>query len=130
MEIVTGQTAVITGAASGIGKALAATLAGRGMNVVAADIEQESLEAVVRELRAGGATVEAVVTDVQSAESVAALGAAAIAAFGKVLEEAVDATARFGCGRLLCFSSQPPAFPVCRGWGGGAGVRLQGFHAR
>ena len=84
MEIVEGQTAVITGAASGIGKALAATLAGRGMNVVAADIEQESLEAVARELRAGGATVEAVVTDVQSAESVAALGAAAIAAFGKV----------------------------------------------
>lgn len=84
MEKLEGRTAVITGAASGIGKALAATLAGRGMKLVLADIEEPPLLAAAESLTAGGAEVLAVPTDVQSAASVDALGASAKNAFGKV----------------------------------------------
>lgn len=84
MEILEGKIAVITGAASGIGRALAETLAGRGMKLVLADIEPTPLVATAEELSAGGAQVVAVPTDVQSAASVEALGAAARKAFGKV----------------------------------------------
>lgn len=84
MEKLEGRTAVITGAASGIGKALAATLAGRGMKLVLADIEEAPLLAAAESLTAGGADVLAVRTDVQSAASVEALGVSAKKAFGKV----------------------------------------------
>jgi len=84
MEKLDGKTAVITGAASGIGKALATTLAGRGMRIVLADIEEEALESVAEQLRESGAAVAAVPTDVQSAASVEALGDTAQSAFGKI----------------------------------------------
>jgi short-subunit dehydrogenase len=84
MEKLEGRTAVITGAASGIGKALASTLAGRGMKLVLADIEEAPLLAAAESLKTGGAEVVAVPTDVQSAASVDALGASAKNAFGKV----------------------------------------------
>ena len=46
-----GKTAVITGAASGIGKALAKRFAQENMQVVLADIEEDVLEKTVEELR-------------------------------------------------------------------------------
>ena len=45
-----GKTAVVTGAASGMGRAFAERFAREGMHVVLADIEEEALETVVREL--------------------------------------------------------------------------------
>ena len=45
METIAGRTAVVTGAASGIGKALALGLAAEGANVVLADVEAEALSA-------------------------------------------------------------------------------------
>ncbi|MHB1855303.1 MAG: SDR family NAD(P)-dependent oxidoreductase, partial [Acidimicrobiales bacterium] len=84
MEQLAGGTAVVTGAASGIGAALARCWAEAGMNVVLADIEPDPLEAMAEELLAEGARVLAVPTDVSSAGSVDALAKAAEAEFGPV----------------------------------------------
>ena len=81
MEELQGKTAVITGAASGIGFQLARGLAAEGCRLVLADIEQGPLEAAARELRDGGAEVLPVVTDVSSYPSVQALAAAAFERF-------------------------------------------------
>jgi NAD(P)-dependent dehydrogenase (short-subunit alcohol dehydrogenase family) len=78
------RVAVVTGAASGIGRALAARFAAEGMRVVLADIEEAALEPAVAGLRSRGARVIGVRTDVASADSVAALADAALAEFGAV----------------------------------------------
>ena len=83
MELLPDQTAVITGAGSGIGRALALKAAAEGMHVVLADIEEPPLRETA-ELIAGQQTGTAtqtlcVPTDVSSAQSVAEL---ADAAFG------------------------------------------------
>lgn len=79
-----GRVAVVTGAASGIGRATAARFAAAGMSVVVADIEADALQLAADGLRADGATVEAVVVDVADAAQVDALRDAALAAFGAV----------------------------------------------
>lgn len=58
------KVAVITGAASGIGRALAMRCAEEQMKVVLADVEVAALQRVEQELQSTGATVLAVVTDV------------------------------------------------------------------
>lgn len=77
-----GKVAVVTGAASGIGEALARALAGRGMRLVLGDIEEAPLEAVAADLTAGGAEVVAVPGDVTDRAAVEALGDAATGHFG------------------------------------------------
>lgn len=84
MEDLNGKVAVVTGAASGIGAALAAAFADAGCSVVLADVEKDALDARAGGLAASGATVEAVVTDVSDAASVDALAAATIERFGQV----------------------------------------------
>lgn len=79
-----GKTAVVTGAASGIGNAIAHGLARAGARLVLADVEQGALDAAVADLRAGGAEAIGVRTDVSSFESVVALEKAAVATYGKV----------------------------------------------
>jgi NAD(P)-dependent dehydrogenase (short-subunit alcohol dehydrogenase family) len=64
-----GKVAVVTGAASGIGYALAAKWAGQGMKVVLADVEEDALERAADELGQLG-NVVAVPTDVSLPESV------------------------------------------------------------
>ena len=76
------KTAVVTGAASGIGLELAKVFAGEGMNVVLADIEQGKLSAAVDTVKALGAQAIGVLTDVGSGESVAALCRASVDHFG------------------------------------------------
>ena len=78
------KVAVVTGAASGIGRALAARFAQAGMRVVLADVEDEPLAVAERELRSAGATVCAVRTDVSQASEVAALARRTLDAFGAV----------------------------------------------
>ena len=68
-----GKVVVITGGASGIGKALAEAFARAGAILVLADIEKSVLDATVAELAAAGATVSGVVTDVSDPDSVEAL---------------------------------------------------------
>ncbi|MGD9751538.1 MAG: SDR family NAD(P)-dependent oxidoreductase [Acidimicrobiia bacterium] len=84
MEILQGRTAVVTGAASGMGRAFCNRFAAAGMRIVAADIEQAALDAAVAELRAGGAEAIGVRGDVARAEDHEALLAAALDAFGAV----------------------------------------------
>lgn len=84
METMTGRVAVVTGAASGIGKALALGFAGEGANVVLADIEDEPLRAAEAEVAGHGVEALGVITDVTDADSVGALAQATIDRFGAV----------------------------------------------
>jgi NAD(P)-dependent dehydrogenase (short-subunit alcohol dehydrogenase family) len=84
MDDLTGKVAVVTGGASGIGRALAERFAAERMRLVLADVEQAALDTTVAELREGGTDVLGVRTDVTSAESVEALAEAAYAAYGAV----------------------------------------------
>jgi NAD(P)-dependent dehydrogenase (short-subunit alcohol dehydrogenase family) len=70
MKIFKDRVAVVTGGASGIGKALAKAFLGQGMKVVIADVEAPALEAATAEL---GGDITGVVTDVSDAGSVHAL---------------------------------------------------------
>jgi NAD(P)-dependent dehydrogenase (short-subunit alcohol dehydrogenase family) len=78
------KVAVVTGAASGIGFALAERFAREGMKVVLADIEVDALTRAEGELRGRGATVLAVRTDVRRASEVETLAEKTLAAFGGV----------------------------------------------
>jgi NAD(P)-dependent dehydrogenase (short-subunit alcohol dehydrogenase family) len=78
------KVAVVTGAASGIGRALARAFAGEGMKVVLADVEAGPLEEAAHEIAKSGTATRAVRTDVSKAEQVAALAEAAQRAFGGV----------------------------------------------
>ncbi|CAB4971175.1 unannotated protein [freshwater metagenome] len=82
MEQFEGKVAVVTGAASGIGKALATAFADVGMKIVLADVEAAALEVAAEELRSSGADVFAVTADVAQAADVDRIGAAAMDVFG------------------------------------------------
>ena len=79
-----GKSAVITGAASGIGYALAELAAARGMPLVLADVEAEALAAAESRLSEAGARVVAVPTDVSQRADLEALAERSYAAFGEV----------------------------------------------
>lgn len=83
MKDFTGKTAVITGGASGIGRAMGALFLKQGMNVVLGDIEQTALDATVAALSVGGSCV-GVVADVSKAEDVQRLADVALAEFGAI----------------------------------------------
>ena len=76
--IVAGRTAVITGAASGIGFAAAEELAAKGMGVLMIDLPGEKLEAAATRLAATGATVWAQGTDVSDLSAMEQVAAAAV----------------------------------------------------
>ena len=82
MDNLDGKVAVVTGAASGIGRAMAERFLSEGMAVVVADVEESGLKTTVEQLRSGGGDVEAVPTDVSDIASVQALAAAAKDRFG------------------------------------------------
>lgn len=78
------RIAVVTGGASGIGRAMAERFIAEGMKVVIADVEQSALDRAEAELRAGGAQVASLRTDVSRAEDVDALARFTIDTFGAV----------------------------------------------
>lgn len=82
MDDITGKIAVVTGGASGIGRATALALAREGARVVVADIEQPPLDAAVEEIRAAGGDAIGVVCDVSEWASVQALRDRGAEAFG------------------------------------------------
>jgi len=84
MQALRGKVAVVTGGASGIGRALVDRFAAEGMRVVVADVEARALAATERELRDRGAEVLAVEADVAKADAVEALARAAVGRFGGV----------------------------------------------
>jgi NAD(P)-dependent dehydrogenase (short-subunit alcohol dehydrogenase family) len=78
------KVVVITGGASGIGRALADRFAAEGSKIVLADVEPGALEEAAAELRAARTTVLAVPTDVSRPEQVQALCDRTLAEFGRV----------------------------------------------
>ena len=84
MQDFKGKTAVVTGAASGIGFALAERFGEAGMQVVLADIEKKALKDAVARLEDRKIKVLGVVTNAMDEQSVHALAEKSIAEFGKV----------------------------------------------
>lgn len=82
MEQLEGKVAVVTGAASGIGRALVDRFAAAGMKVVLADVEAEALAKAEAEVQSTGAEAMAVVTDVSARAGVDALAEAVTERFG------------------------------------------------
>ena len=82
MKTLAGRVGVVTGAASGIGKAIVKTLAAEGVKVVLADVEEGALKETADELAGAGHDVFAHVTDVADAASVQALADATVAHYG------------------------------------------------
>ena len=83
MQDFEGKVAVVTGAASGIGRGLAQRFAEEGMRVVLADVEAGALDAAVAELRDAGHEVRGEQVDVSSQPSVDALAQASFAGLGR-----------------------------------------------
>ena len=97
-----GKVAVVTGAASGIGRGLAERCAQEGMKVVLADIEEQALMRASQELKAtggAGTQVLAVQTDVSKATDVEALARKTMETYGAV--HLVFNNAGVGAGTLI-----------------------------
>ena len=118
MEQVEGKVAVVTGAASGIGRALVDRFAAAGMKVVLADVEAEALEKAEAEVQSTGAETLAVVTDVSVRSSVDDLAAAVTDRFGGTHVLCNNAGVSGGMGALWETSEQD--------WSWVMGVNLMG----
>lgn len=99
-----GKVAVITGAASGLGREFANTAASLGMKLVLADVQPKALEHASEELLAQGAEVLAMVCDVSKGSHVQELADSAIARFGHV--HLVFNNAGVGSGGLIWENSE------------------------
>lgn len=84
MLIESGHVAVVTGAAQGLGRAIAAELLGRGVRVVLADLHTDVLQATARELDVDGAATLPVAVDVTDADAMAALAERTLDQFGRI----------------------------------------------
>jgi NAD(P)-dependent dehydrogenase (short-subunit alcohol dehydrogenase family) len=82
MKELAGKVAVVTGAASGIGRALSDAFAAEGMHVAMADIEDDALAVAAKEVGESGTKVLAVRTDVSKGADVDALAARTVEEFG------------------------------------------------
>lgn len=79
-----GKVAVVTGAASGIGRAMCEKFASLGMRVVMADVEGDRLRQSAEQIEATGVDVLAVTVDVSRADELSRLAENTIGRFGKV----------------------------------------------
>ena len=84
MGRVEGKVAIVTGSASGIGRATARLLAREGARVVVADINVAAGQATVESITQAGGEAEFVETDVARADQVQAMVARAVARFGRL----------------------------------------------
>lgn len=84
MKTFPGRVAVITGGASGLGRALAERLAREGVQLMLADVDERALAAAGEAMRAAGATVATHRTDVARAESMESLARATLDRYGAV----------------------------------------------
>jgi NAD(P)-dependent dehydrogenase (short-subunit alcohol dehydrogenase family) len=79
-----GQVAIVTGAAQGIGRRIAETLAGDGASVVIADLQEEKAGEVAAAIREGGGEAGAVAVDVRDPARCEAMVAFALERYGRV----------------------------------------------
>jgi len=79
-----GKVAVITGGASGVGRAIASLLAGEGACVVIGDVDAEAIERTSAELAEEGHPIDGLEVDVTSADSVDAFAAEVFSRYGNV----------------------------------------------
>lgn len=79
-----GKVAVVTGAASGIGRAMAERFAEEGMKVVLADVETTALEKTTSEMKAEGADVTPILCNVAEKKDVERMASEAVHAYGTV----------------------------------------------
>jgi NADP-dependent 3-hydroxy acid dehydrogenase YdfG len=84
MDTLCDKVAVITGAASGIGRAIARALADRGTHIVAVDLDNDGLAGLASELGDNGATVLAQRADVSDPDAFQDIRSAALGRFGRV----------------------------------------------
>jgi NAD(P)-dependent dehydrogenase (short-subunit alcohol dehydrogenase family) len=117
MDFGTGKVAVVTGAASGIGFALADRFASSGMDVVLADVDENGLTSACERIRAHGVDAAAMLTDVSDEESL-----------GEVADRVYD---RFGAVHVLCNNAgvgsfADPWFGPVSAWHWVLGVDLWG----
>jgi NAD(P)-dependent dehydrogenase (short-subunit alcohol dehydrogenase family) len=84
MALLAGKNALVTGAASGIGRAAAAAFAREGARVIVADLAEEGGEQTARAIREAGGEARFVRCDVSRAADVEGLVAAAVKAFGRL----------------------------------------------
>ena len=84
MSQFTGKTTIVTGAARGMGRAVAVRLAQEGSNIVVNDIHPEGIEETVKMVTSLGTPAIGVTADVSSAKAVISLVATAIKLFQKV----------------------------------------------
>jgi NAD(P)-dependent dehydrogenase (short-subunit alcohol dehydrogenase family) len=117
MKLEAGKVAVVTGAASGIGLALAERFAHDGLDVVLADVEEGALASAADSIGAMGVQTLAVPTDVSDHDAVEALAAAAVERFGSV---------HVVCNNAGVSSSADPWFGPLSAWSWVLGVNLWG----
>jgi NAD(P)-dependent dehydrogenase (short-subunit alcohol dehydrogenase family) len=84
MQILRDRVAVVTGAASGIGRAVVDRLAAEGVKIVMADVESAALDVAWKEVRSAGADAIAVRTDISLLADIEALAEATVATYGGV----------------------------------------------
>ena len=109
MDNLSGRVAVVTGAAGGIGLAMAKSFASQGMKLVMADIEGETLARSVAALRAEGADAIGVQTDVTSEAQIKALADAEYSQYGAVHVLCNTAGVATPALRILAFPPPKPA---------------------
>lgn len=78
------KAAIVTGAASGVGKAIAELYAKEGAKVVIADLNEERITALVDEIRQNGGTAVGIVANVMKEEDIQAMVDIAVKTFGGV----------------------------------------------
>ena len=100
MDSLAGKTAVVTGGASGMGRAFAERLARAGMNIVIGDVEVPPLETAVEELRVHGTQVIGERCDVSDPASMRALATKAFDTFGTVNVVCLNAGVAGGGGSI------------------------------
>ena len=103
-----GKVAVVTGAASGIGRALALRFAAEGMSVALADVEEAPLRQVESEVAAAGSDALAVVVDVASRSAVLDFAAAVRDRFGPPHVLCNNAGVSGGGGPIQAVCRRPP----------------------
>lgn len=84
MQRFTHKVVLVTGAASGIGRAAAERIASEGGSIFCVDVQKEPLDEIVKQLRASGAKAEAFLCDISNEEQVKACIKTCVDSFGRI----------------------------------------------